>query len=260
MYTPLINSKNEFYNGIAIKLGETPEHFSKRPQLQKINNKKIVVLCVGASTPGQISAKIESMSLQLANVQVINCCTGGQDINDWLSLESPGWSNLEDKLVEKGLLFSDVQCLIFGTDELVDDSNAFPSASISYGMKVTSFISLAKTQFVNLKQVDLMSRLCEYKITDPKFATPSGYNNGWGHKFAVETAMLSDGTISGVWITDATAYLWTDGETIRSDGFKFSYSWMKRNGASVHLNTSKIGDDTIASYIFNNMKRYSWFY
>ena len=57
----------------------------------------------------------------------------------------------------------------------------------------------------------------------------------------------------------ATGYLWTDGETVRSDGFAFKFSWMKQRQTSVHLDTRLDGDNICANYIFNNMKRYSWF-
>jgi hypothetical protein len=260
-YIPLINNlPNPLYNGLSVKLGETPSHFAKRPTLTKINGKnKIVVICIGASTPGQISTQLELLGNTLKDVKIINCCTGAMDINDWNIESGIAWSNLEDDLVKNGYDFIDVQGIIMCHDDLKSQSNTFPSAPRALTNLMKTFIGLAKSKFINLKQIDLFTRLCEYKITDTKFGTPSGYHNGWSNKFLVEDAIAAGGFLNGVWITDATGYLWTDGETVRSDSFSFKFSWMKQRQTSVHLDTRLEGDNICANHIFNNCKRYSWF-
>lgn len=259
MLVPLITNQKASYFGYEVSLGETADHFSKRPSITRLGGNKIVVLCLGASTQGQIATQLEILGKGLTDVTLLNCCTGGQDINDWLNLNSAAWNNLEDKLAAKAIPFSNVQAVIFGCDDLRNADNTFPSSAISYSTKLESFINLLKQQFVNLKQVDLQSRLCEYMITDQQFVTPSGYHNGWGNKFLVEKCISLGNRINNVWVTDATGYIYTDGETKRDDGFQFFFSWMKQRGTSVHFDTRKQGDDITASYNFNNMKRYIWF-
>lgn len=258
---PLINNEsNPLYNGVTVKLGETIEHYNQRPTLSKIGRKQILGICIGASTPGQISAAIEARSGTLNNVRLINTCSGGQDINDWLNLSSKGWTNLNKILTQKKAQKEDVQFVIMCHDDLRTNDTTFPNSPISLANKMADFVKLAKQQLPNLKIITMMSRLCDYKITDPKFVSPSGYYNGFADKFLVEKAIAQGGYLNGVWITDADFYLFTDGENVRSDGFKFYYSWMKQNGTNIHMDTSKGGDEACADYGLANCRaRYEWF-
>lgn len=259
MYIPLINNVQPVpkYNGYDVRLGEDSAHLEKAPALVPIKG-KIVFLCIGASTPGQISTVIESRANANATVDIINCCVGAEDINDWLNLDGAGWANVESRLKANGYRNASVQGIIMCHDDLKDPKIDF-AAAVSLSNKLVQFIELAKTQFPKLRQVELFSRLCEYKISDQKFGTPSGYHTGWANKLTVEHAKLNTGFIDGVWVTDRNGYLWTDGETVRSDGFAFKFAWMKQRETSVHLDTAKQGDDICADYIFNNLKRYAWF-
>lgn len=258
---PLINSEtNPIYNGVRVKLGETAEHFQNRPSLAKIGRKKILGICIGASTPGQISAAIEARSGTFTNVRLINTCRGGQDINDWLNPNSAAWSNLNQVLTQKKASKTDVQFVIMCHDDLRNADLGFPSSPRSLADKMSDLVQLLKQQMPNLKIISMMSRLCEYRVTDPKFVTPSGYYVGFADKFLVEKAISQGGLLHGVWVTDADFYLYTDGENKRSDGFQFYWSWMKQNGTNIHMDTSKGGDEICADYGLNNFKaRYEWF-
>lgn len=256
-YIPLINNlTNPTFGGLVAKPGETPEHLAKRPSLLRMNGKKALYLCIGASTPGQISTVLEQLSSPLKDTKIVNACTGAQDINDWLDPLGIAWSNLDDDLVRIGYEYSEVQGIIMCHDDLKDSSTAFPLAPQSLANKMESLVKLAKSKFVNLRVVELFSRLCEYKITDLKFATPSGYQNQWANKFLTEKAISYGGYIDGVWVSDGVGNLWTDGEKLRSDGFQFRFAWMKQGQTSVHLDTRKEGDNICAQYIFDRLKRY----
>jgi hypothetical protein len=255
---PLINNlANPVYMGLVARLGETPAHLAKRPTLAKINNKKILYLCVGASTPAQISTAFVKSCAVLKNVKVLNCCMGAQDINDWLNFDGAAFSNLEDIVLANGYTLDEVQGIIMCHDDLKDQSTAFPSAPQSLSNLMETFITRLKTEKMpNLKTVDLFSRFYEGWITDPKFQTPSGYNNGWSCKFLTEKAIANGGFISGVWISDGNGYFYTDGETVRSDGFYVKKSEFKQKGTSVHINTATQLDERAATQLFNGMKRY----
>lgn len=266
-FTPLLNNTGGNYMGVSLSLGETLEHYNLRPLITKKSEKKELVLIIGASTHGQIAAAMQIIGdQQFDNVKFLNVCAGGHDINKWLDLNSKGWQNLKTKVTAEGYKLSDIQCIIFGTDDLRDGSVLFPQAPQNLAEKIKQFIVLAKTQFPNLKQCDLMSRLCEYEIgwLYPKFKTPTGYFTGFADKFAVENTFNTNHLIKGVWITDATAYCWTNGEVpmigningIGTAEFQFFFSWMK--SGNVHMDTRKQGDELTADFILDNYRRYSF--
>jgi len=265
MYIPLINNLiKPLYNSIIVKLGETPEHFAARPTLVKINSKlKIYGVAIGASTPSQIANALIKLIDPLKNVKLINGCTGAQDVNDWLNPSGKAWSNLTTALNKAKIAYNDVQFILMCQEDLLDNENDFPGAAHRLENKVRSIVQLAKSKFPNLKQIDFECRGCEYFI-DPiayaKFKTPSGYHNGWANKFLIESTFTTNHLLTGVWLTDATAYIWTDGSgVVRSDGFVWNKEDMQLGGTSVHFDTSKLGDENAATYIFNNFKRYNWF-
>lgn len=255
-YIPLINNLvNPLYNGLIAKPGETTLHKTHRPVLSKLNGKKILYVCVGASTPGQISTVLEQLGAPLKNIKIVNGCTGSMDINDWLDSNSPAWSNLEDDVIRNGYTMEEVQGVIMCHDDLKDQSVAFPSAPQSLANKMESLVIKMKTEFfTNLKTVDLFSRLYGGFITDPKFKIPSCYNTVWANKLLTEKAITFLGFIAGVYITDGNGDLWTDGETVRSDGFYMKKSEMKQKGTSIHINTATTLDNRCAQKIFDNMK------
>lgn len=257
-YVPQINSlfPKPTYLGYEVSLGETPAHFENRPALQRIDGKKIAVVCIGASTPDQVMTPFAAKNSVLKDVKIINCCVWAEDINKWLDVNGNGWMNVDSKLKAAGVPYSRVQSILFCADDLRDKGTGV-AAIETLRDKMLDFIALAKSKFVNLRQIDLFSRFCEYRVTDLKFGSPTGYNYGFGQKLVVERS--AQGQTSGVWVTDATGYLWTDGETMRSDGFQFFWSWMRQDGANVHMDTNRNGDEICADYIFNNMKRYTWF-
>lgn len=257
-YIPLINNLvNPTYNGLIAKPGETPAHLAKRPLLKKLNGKKVLYVTMGASTPGQISTALEALAVPLINAKIINGCTGSMDINDWLDLTSPAWSNLEDDVIRAGYTMGEVQGVIMMHDDLKDPSTAFPAAPQSLANKMESLIKLMVGEFPKLKVVELFSRLYGGFITDLKFGIPSCYYTAWANKFLTEKAIALGGFISGVWVSDGVGDLWTLGETVRSDGFYMKKAEMKQGGTSVHINTATGLDERCANKILTGLKRYS---
>lgn len=255
---PLINNQSPvpLYNGEPVQLGSTAAHIAKAPAIQKMR-KPIGVLVIGASTPGQIATALAAKTF--TNVKVINGCTGGQDINDWLNTAGPAWVNMDSAIRTARYNSDQIQAIIMCHDDLRSQDTGLDAAQ-ALADKMEDLVVKLKTKFKNLKHVELFSRLCEYQIADPKFATPSGYENGFANKFLVKKAISMGGTISGVYISDAAGYLWSDGENRRSDGFQFRFDWMKP--ADVHLNTQKGGDEYLADWIATRMTAHfgTWFY
>lgn len=256
-YVPLINNLvNPTYKGFTAKPGETPAHLAKRPLLNKINGKKILYVTIGASTPGQISTSLVTLTSAFNNVKVVNGCTGSMDINDWLDINSTAWSNLEDAVLRAGYEMNEVQGVIMCHDDLKDTSVLFPSAPQAMASKLESLIVMMKGIFPALKVCELFSRLYGGFITDPKFAIPSCYHTTWANKFVTEKAISTNSLIAGVWVSDGVGDLWTVGETTRSDGFYMKKVEMKQRGTSVHIDTRTGLDERCANKILTGLKRY----
>ncbi len=256
-FTPLINNLMPVpqYQGVEIKLGATSSHTASRPTLNKIDGKKILIVGLGASTPGQILTVFEQLTAALVNYEFVNCCVGGQDINDHFIKDSPIWANVDSKLKSIGRSYADVQMVIMCQDDLKDRSLTF-DAAYTLKTKIIQLITMLKSVefFPNLQHVELFSRYYSEMVTDPQFQSPSDYHNGYSNKFVVEECISQNNRISGVFVNDLNGYLYTDGLLRRSDGFKILLSWFKRNGTSIHLNVAASGDDKTAQYIFDNLK------
>lgn len=257
---PLINKvANPVYMGFPVKLGETPEHLSFRPVITKPKKKKIPILLIGASTPSQIFEELVKLNKNLTNCVFINAGHGAQDVNDYLSLTSLGWQTINTAIPAAGFSFADIKWIITCQEDLKSNSNVFPDAPIQLKNLEASLVNLFKSKFVNLKAIDIFSRLNAHTInpvTYKQFESPSDYNNCWSAKWLVESTFATGHLLNGVWITDAPS-MWTDGENVRSDGFAVKYSWFKSDG-SPHLNVGE-GRVYLANWLFNYCKRYSEF-
>jgi hypothetical protein len=258
---PLINNLNPkpTYNGFQVSLGETPEHLSFRLRLVKPKRKKIPIVLIGASTPSQIFEELVKLNTSLTDCVFIHAGHGAQDVNDYLNLASPGWQTINSAIPAAGFTFSDIKWIITCQEDLKSDSNVFPDAPLALKDLEISLINLFKSKFPNLKVIDIFSRLNAHTI-DPvaykQFVSPSDYNNCFSAKWVVESTFATNHLLNGVWVTDAPS-MWTDGETVRSDGFAIKYSWFKTDG-SPHLALGE-GRTYLANWLFNYCKRYAEF-
>lgn len=259
-FTPLINNltPKPLYNGITVTIGETAAHKARRPVITKKGSKKIPIILVGPSTHSQIYEEMVKLNVNLVDCVFILCGHGGQDIIDYLDLNSAGWSAIRTGVANAGYAMIDIEWMIFGTDDLHSSSNAFPAAPQSLCDNTLKFIDLAKGQLKSLKVCDLMSRTNGDVITDFRFAEPSCYYNGFAFKFAVEATYKTGNLRSGVWITDAMN-MWTKGEIVRSDGLAFKNAWMDPKGGPHLRRLPILGRPTLALWGFNYCKRYSEF-
>lgn len=258
-FVPLINniSPAPKYYGYDVKIGETAEHLAYRPKIANLVGRKEPIVLIGASTPSSIFTELVKYNTQLTNFVFINCGHGATDIYDYLDLNGVGWQTIRNNVAAAGYSMSQVKWVIMCHDDLHSSSNLFPSSAQILADKELEFVQLMKArgQFKNLKVVDIFSRLNGYCITDPKFISPSDYHTCWAAKFAVESTYSTNHFINGVWITDAMS-MWSDGETLRSDGFAFKYSYCKSDG-SPHIYSD--GAAYCANWAFNYCHRYPEF-
>jgi len=254
---PVINnlSPKPLYNGVSVSLGETAEHKALRPVLRK-GRKKIPIVLIGASTPSQIFEELVKKNILLTDCTFIHCGHGAQDINDYLDVNSAGWTTINAEIPKAGYTLKQIKWVIMSHDDLKNFSNVFPADARSLATKEADFIKLLKVKMPSLKVIDIFSRLSAMTVTDPKFASPSDYHTCYAAKFVVEDSFTTNHLVGGVWVTDAPS-MWTDGEKVRSDGFYFKSSWAKPDG-SPHLNPGE-GRICLADWLFNYCQRYSEF-
>lgn len=254
-FVPLINDiePTPVFNGYKVELGENAEHLSYMPKITKGLLNKAPIVLIGASTPSSIYAELVKFNAQLTDFVFIHAGHGATDIYDYLDLNNVGWVTIRNNVAAAGYRMNDVKWVIMCHDDLKSQSNDFPACAQVLADKEIEFVQLMKQrgQFKNLKRVDIFSRLNGYKITEPKFQTPSDYYNCFAAKFAVESTFSTGHFVSGVWITDAPS-MWTNGEEIRSDGFAFQYAWMKPDGGP-HIYAT--GAAYCANWLFNYCKQ-----
>lgn len=263
---PLINNNTspERYLGIEVSLGGSPALWALRPTLRPFaDNKPILEIGIGASTPSQIFAAYEIIAKSMKAYQFKNCGLGAQSIDDMLNPSGPIWANVDQKLAEIGRKRTDVQKILMCQDDLENVGTGIEAIEVLHS-KLRTLIRMMKgpSYFPNLKHIEFVSRYNGDKLDKraedmKKFLPPSDYNNGFSNKLVVMDCIANGGrldTVDGVYVNDSCGYIYTDGEQMRSDGFKIMFKWFKKKGGSIHLDTNQQGDEITAQFIFDNQK------
>lgn len=247
---PLINNLNPkpTYYGYPVQIGETPEHRTFKPTLQKIDNRKIIIAGIGASVPDSIFTELEILNKNFVDIDFIKCSASGQTVTKWNNLNDKGWRTVKENIGTANYKY--VQHIICN----LDDGKNYPFAQQMDDLqaKIKTFIAIAKGQFPNLKIIDFFSRL-NANNGKPPYGEPTAYHNAFAMKLLTESTFLTGHLINGVWITDAPS-MWTNGEEARSDGFKISFSWFKSDG--IHV-AEKAGNVYLANYLHTYLKIYN---
>lgn len=263
---PLINNvvNPEPYLGFTRKLGSTAPHISKRPILQKLADKKrILEIGLGPSTPNQVMKAYAVLASGLTDYQFINCCRGAQDIDKVLNPTGLIWTTVKDNLAAAGRKHSDVQKIIM----CMEDTKTLMTGLVGINSlrdKLYNLIDMLKGTtvapgiFPNLKHIEFLSRFNGDKLAGEaarKFLPPSDFENGISNKLVVEECIKNDSRLNDIFLNDSIGYVYTDGENVRSDGFRMLYKYFLDDGAHIHLDVKTQGDEIAAQHLFDNQKR-----
>jgi len=240
-----LSENRGYYNDIRCKLGTTRKQWSQKP-----NIKDPVIAFVGASVPKQIADKV--IQLNNTTVQIVNLCVPAQDINSWNDPTSKVWSNAQEVLEANGLTWGDISIVWTMQDDLRDNGDQrFPEAPETLKKKLFRFFEILEAKFPNVKQIDLASRTYNYGA-DPKHGEPSSYHTGWANKWAVEATRKNP-----IFINDK-CYMWTDGDSSRSDGVSTPISHYKvEEDDLVHYSAE--GEDYWGEFVYNYYQQFNWF-
>lgn len=248
-------------------LGITPGHAAQAPIINPING-KIVMATTGASslaTEGEVLAQIIAQGKALGEVNpiitFINLAIAARDINDWLDTSDTlksCWNKTTEALNVAGLNYSDIQIIWLKEDDLKDQS-ADDGRIVRLFWKFVDLIHLLKEKFPNLKRIYVSGRSCTLPQADVKHAEPRPFFTGLVAKMLVQEQIAGNPELDlsvCPWISDIL-YLWTNEDMPReSDGYGRSMDSWKNDG--IHPN--EIGDDQVATYVYNTLLDYTDFF
>ena len=234
-----------YYNDMKVRLGTSNKKWKNKP-----NIKNPVIAFIGASVPKQIAEEV--ININDTSVKIVNLCIPAQDINEWNNTKSKVWAEAAKTLTFHKLNWEDITVVWTMQDDLRDRGDQrFPEAPESLKNKLASLISVIKSKFPNVKQIDLASRTYSY-ATDPKHGEPSCYHTGWANKWTAE-----DFRKDSVYIVDK-CYMWTNGTNVRKDGaFTPITHYNVAQNDLVHY--SKEGQTYWGQFVLNYYKQFNWF-
>jgi hypothetical protein len=250
------------YMGYSYGLATTDAHIANAPVITPING-KTVILFLGASTPKAVCSRFQNVLDTQKGVTVrdeifvVNGCVPSTGINRWKTSTDSVWTtDVPNALSAAGLTFNDVSVVVTSQDDLDNNDNTFPSMPKQLKNKYKSFLSVCLSKMPNLKQVHLLSRQYTGWTSDLTHAEPCSYNNGWTCKWLVEDFI--SGTYTGVYITDG-CYPWTDGETIREDGFQILMSDYDKGTSTDYIHMNSTGNSKVANLVHSFLLKFPFY-
>lgn len=234
--TPLCDKKDALglreYHGERIRLGSRGAYASVNPVK---NDSLIVVLSVGASTPGQMAEHLESKSDMSEGFIVINGNLGGQDVNDYLEQSDRLFKYADSRLAEWGLSPKDVDVVWTFQDDIRSNSDSFEVAVPALTSKLKSYVELIAQRYPSAKEIALSGRMQGFSL-DKGHSKIQCWYQGWACRNVVMD--YRSGTWDpGVRVSDSF-YFFSKGEEVNRNGVSFIRSDFKADG--VHLSPTGV--------------------
>jgi len=163
-------------------------------------------------------------------VQMVNCATGGYDIDAMLNTNGQYWTIVDQKLAQSGLTNNQIQVIWF--EQAVHISN-IPQGQNEVHInwvenKFRNAFRYFKMRYPNLKQIYCSGR--DYGgYSNPNVGNPEpyAYYTGWSFRRLVSRQMAGDTALAftgdqirTAWLAWAD-YIWADGAIANADGFNW---------------------------------------
>lgn len=202
-------------------------------------NGKIVLISVGMSNtvhefatrgPGAFLPRFQTDPSHNPKVIAVNCAQGNHAVAEWRDPVNDAWSTCATRLTSAGVTAAQVQAAWVKLAERTSDvpDQTFPAHAQFHQQGLGDVLRLLKTNFPNLELAFMSSRTRAYE-DNPSALNPEpfAYEENFSVKWLVEDQIKGTGNLNYdpnvgpvvapylVW----GPYLWTDGETPRSDGF-----------------------------------------
>lgn len=234
--------------------------------LQKSNG-KIVMIGVGASNPRTEFNAFVSQALNLSTINkslaFVNTCIGGQGVQKMNDPNDNYWKQAAKTLDSFGFNPLQVQVAWIETENTSASDTIFPNAPQALETELRTLLATLLIKFPNLKICYLSPRAYS-GFTIPSqggvgkgLLYPRDYYNGWAIKWLIEKVVnrqagyLFEGSSKQIPYCTFGSYHWTDGETIRKDGFGIDCD---SDIGSDGLHLSETGEQKIGTHMLDFFK------
>lgn len=229
-------------------------------------NGKIVLISVGMSNtvyefatrgPGAFLPRFQTDPSRNSKLVAVNCAQGNHAVAEWRVPTNDAWSTCAQRLTNAGVTAAQVQAAWVKLAERTSDvpDKTFPAHALFHQQGLGDVLRLLKTNFPNLELAFMSSRTRAYE-SNPNALNPEpfAYEENFSVKWLVEDQINGAGNLNYnpsvgsvvapyiVW----GPYLWTDGETPRSDGFV----WHCSDLVADFIHPSETGATKVADQLF----------
>ncbi len=205
-------------------------------------------------------------------LKIINTCIGGQGIQKINSVTDNYWVSAYKNLEDSGLSYKQVQVAWVEIDNTQNGDTTFPGAPLGLVNDYKALFEVMLIKFPNLKVCYLSARgYAGYALpiaggVGKGLLYPRDYLSGWANKFFIENEINNisgfnyKGINKNIPLVTWGSYHWSDGESIRNDGFALKCD-SDIGGDGLHLTEQgewKIGKQ-IFDFFSTNIATKSWF-
>jgi len=207
-------------------------------------NGTVILLSIGVSnTRIEYGEFTRSVSNTVgSDVTMINGAQSGEDIVNWLEVDSHPWRHIETVLTNNGFSLEQVQAVWIMLPDMVADSSdilAFPADAEAYRDQLAVVVRNSMDLYPNLQVAYLSSRAYGgYNASGRPSPEPLAYENGFGVKWLIadqiagEMSLNTDarrGPVEAPWLAWGP-YMWADGLSSRSDGLVWECADFRSDG------------------------------
>lgn len=228
------------------------------------NNGKIVLLSIGASNPKtefQSFLNItDTFSLINPYLTIVNGGQGGKGLQKIIDPNESYWKYVDKQLTSRAVNRFQVQVIWLEEDNTQVTNTSFPSAPQELGTEFKALFKVLLENSPNLQICYLNARGYSGFVDDVSTASsglrhPRDYYNGWAMKWLIEDQIMGDTTLTFMGtnrkspVLDWSAYLWSDGNNPRNDGFFMQCPDDLKPDDGLHWSPS--GNDKAGNAIFD---------
>ena len=202
-------------------------------------NGRIVMISIGMSNTTQEFASKGTQTFKLRadadpakNPQliIVDGAQSNKDALAWINPNAPTWNVVNQRLFATGVTPAQVQ-VAWLKEALVrpSDYGAFPAHAQTLQADLEIILRNLKTKFPNIKITYLSTRTRAYTNTPTENPEPFAYETGFAVKWTIEDQINGAGNLNfdpahGAVVAPLSLwgpYIWADGLTARSDGFRW---------------------------------------
>jgi len=192
-------------------------------------NGKIGMISVGMSNTAMEFSTFRSLAMTDSRLNphlvLVNGAQAGQTAEYWLSLDSPTWEVVNQRLESAGLSPQQVQVVWLKLTRT--GGGNFPQKAQTLQADLTTIVQNLKVKYPQVKMVFLSSRTRSYTYWNGLSPEPAAFESGFAVKWLIEEQISGTpdlnydpqrGAVRAPYLMWA-AYLWADGINPREDGF-----------------------------------------